>query len=347
MKFQDYYETLGVARSASQDEIKAAFRKLARKYHPDVNPNDKTAEERFKQVQEAYEVLSDTDKRKRYDQLGANWKAGDTFTPPPGWEGGRVNYGGSPFESVEFGGFSDFFAALFGDLGGRGEWRSSGGFPGFGAQAARGTDAEAEIELTLEEAHQGGKRQIQLETTERCASCQGTGMQRQQVCTHCQGTGAVYVPRTLEFTIPAGVRAGSAIRLAGQGGRGTGKAPAGDLYLRVRLKEHPHFTVDGDNIEIELPVTPWEAVLGAQVNVPTLDGSVDMTIPSGAQGGQRLRLKGQGLKRRGGGRGDQFVRLKIMVPQQLSAAERRLFEELKQSSSYNPRRTSDGFRKAS
>ena len=308
VKFRDYYDVLSVARTATDDEIKKAYRTLARKYHPDVNPGDKTAEEKFKELNEAYEVLSDPEKRKRYDRLGANWKAGSDFTPPPGWEQGQGAYRdmGDIFGAAGGGrsatGFSDFFESLFGGRGGR----AGAGF------AMRGFDIEGEIPLSLEEAHRGVTRSVTL-----------------------QGPNG---PKTLDVNIPAGVHDGSVIRLAGQGEPGTGNAPAGDLLLRVRLEPHPLFSVlsNGD-VQIDLPVAPWEAALGARVNVPTLDGSVEMTIPAGAQGGQRLRLRGQGLNRRQGGRGDEYVRLKIVIPPKLTEAEKALFAKLAAESRFNAR----------
>jgi curved DNA-binding protein len=309
VQFRDYYEVLGLTRSATEDEIKKAYRTLARKYHPDVNPGDKSAEEKFKELNEAYAVLSDPEKRKRYDQLGANWKAGSDFTPPPGWEAGRGHYEdfgdifGGAGAGGSTGGFSDFFEALFG---GRGARRGAG-------FAMRGSDVEAEILLPLEEAHRGGTRSITL-----------------------SGSSG---PRTLDVTIPAGVRDGSVIRLTGQGMPGTGNAPAGDILLHVRLQPHSLFTVlNNGDIQLDLPVAPWEAALGARVKVPTLDGSVDMTIPPGAQGGQRLRLRGQGLQRlRDGGRGDQYVRLQLVNPPQLTETQKALFAKLAAESRFDAR----------
>jgi len=337
VKFQDYYEVLGVPRTATADDIKKAYRKLARKYHPDVNPGDQSAEEKFKQVGEAYEVLSDPEKRKRYDQLGEHWKGGADFTPPPGWEGGRVEFGDfSDLFGAErsTGGFSDFFETLFGSRRGR---RSGAGF------AMRGQDVEAAIELSLEEAHHGTTRTITLQTTAVCPTCNGSGVRENQSCATCRGAGVVTRPKTLDVTIPAGVRHGSVMRLAGQGEAGTGNAPAGDLLLHVQLRPHPLFHVleEGD-VEIELPVAPWEAALGAKVRIPTIEGSVDMMVPAGTQGGQRLRLRGQGVQRRGSGRGDQYVRLKLVNPPSLTASERALFEQLAAASHFNPRELMKG-----
>lgn len=307
VRFRDYYEVLGVPRTATDRDIKQQYRKLARKFHPDVNPGDKSAEERFKEINEAYAVLSDPEKRKQYDQLGENWKAGSEFTPPPGWEGGRVEYTdiGDVFGAGEGpGGFSDFFESLFGR---RGAGRA-------GARSRRGADVEAEITLSLEEAHRGAARAITFDAGESAR------------------------PRSLEVTIPPTVREGSIIRLAGQGEPGRDGAAAGDLLLRVRIQPHRLFRLAGDDdLEIELPAAPWEAALGGKVTVPTLDGSVEMTIPPGTQGGQRLRLRGQGLNRRGGGRGDLYVRLKIVIPTRLTARERGLFEQLAAESRFDPR----------
>jgi curved DNA-binding protein len=334
VKFQDYYETLGVARAATTDEIKKAYRKLARKYHPDVNPNDKAAEEKFKEISEAYEVLSDPEKRKRYDQLGAGWKAGADFTPPPGWTpwgGVRVEYGdlGDIFGAGGAGGFSDFFETLFG---------ARRGAPRGAPFSMRGRDVEAEMEIGLEDAHHGATQAITIQATAPCPTCNGAGAIDNKPCPTCRGAGVVRRPKTLDVNIPAGVREGSVIRLTGQGEPGMGNAPPGDLLLRLRLKPHRFFSVtpEGD-VQIDLPVAPWETALGARVNVPTLGGSVEMTIPAGAQGGQRLRLRGQGLNRRGGGRGDEYVRLKIVTPPKLTEKERELFERLAAESRFNPR----------
>jgi len=329
VKFRDYYEVLGVAKTATEDEIKQAYRKLARKYHPDVNPGDKSAEEKFKEINEAYEVLSDADKRKRYDQLGQNWKAGQDFRPPPEWEGAHVEYGDLFGGGRGQSGFSDFFESLFG---GRRGARGGAGF------AMRGQDIEAEIALTLEEAHRGVKRSITLQSIESCPDCKGSGVKNGKTCPTCRGAGVIPRPKSLEVTIPAGVRDGSVIRLAGQGEPGTNGASTGDLLLHVRIRPHRLFAIAGDDdVQIELPVAPWEAALGAKVMAPTLDGPVEMKIPAGAQGGQRLRLRGQGLNRRGGGRGDEYVKIKIVIPPTLTPQEKELFEKLAAESRFNAR----------
>jgi curved DNA-binding protein len=339
---KDYYAELGVSRSATYDQIKAAYRKLARKHHPDLNPGDKAAEERFKELQQAYEVLSNPESRKLYDQYGENWKVVQQTgqAPPPNWEGFRQGgqqqqSGGYDFSGFDFGGFRpgtsgegfDFFEELFGRAGAA---RQTG--------PRRGRDVEAELELSLEEAHAGGRRTLQLQSAETCPTCHGTGVvSEDQMCPTCGGRGQVLKPKTIDVNIPAGMRDGSSVRLAGQGSTGLNGGRGGDLYLHIRLKPHPTFRVEGDDLEVEMPIAPWEAVLGARIQVPTIDGKVEMSVPQGAQSGQRLRLRGQGLNKRKGGRGDEYVRLNIRVPKTVSAEERRLYEDLQRLSTFNPR----------
>ncbi len=307
--FRDYYEVLGVPRDASTDDIRSAYRKLARQYHPDVN-KDPEAEDRFKEIAEAYEVLRDLEKRERYDRLGANWKAGEDVSGTAGFgdvaqQGGFRQQGGFGDVRVDFGdgaGFSDFFESLFG--GRRGRTRTSG-FDGF---SARGADQEATLELSLEEAARGGQRKISL------------------------GDGRDY-----EVNVPAGVRDGQRIRLAGEGGRGADGGPAGDLFLRVRLKPHPRFRVQGHDLYVDLPVAPWEAALGATVEVPTLEGRTRVKVPPGSSSGRRLRLKDEGMPGPGGVSGDLYATVKITVPKKLSKKERQLFEQLAEVSSFDPR----------
>jgi DnaJ-class molecular chaperone len=339
---KDCYEVLGIKRGASEADIKQAYRKLARKFHPDLNPSDKAAEERFKELQEAYDVLSEAENRKLYDQYGANWRAvkAGAGVPPPGWEGsqrstrgGRAGTGGFDFGDLDFsnfrtagGGGFDIFEEMFGAAG-RARGRRSG----------RGQDVEANLELSLEEAHRGGRRTLQMQVAEACPTCSGTGLKDGKPCETCGGAGQVIRPKTIEVNIPSGVRDGSTIRLAGQGGTGSNGSEPGDLYLHIRLRPHPVFIVNGDDLEVELPIAPWEAVLGAKVEAPTIDGKVELTVPAGASSGQRLRLRGQGLNKRKGGRGDEYVRLKIVVPKDVSAEERRLYEELSRISGFKPR----------
>ena len=290
MEYKDYYKTLGVARDASADDIKRAYRKLARKYHPDVS-KEPNAENRFKDVAEAYEVLKDADKRAAYDQLGSNWQAGQGFTPPPGWGSGfefRSGAGG--------GGFSDFFDSLFG--------RGFGDERGPRRPAGR-EDQHAQIRITLEDAFHGSTRTVNLS----------------------QADGRT---RTLEVRIPKGVRAGQRIRLAGQGGHGA------DLYLEIDFAPHRLYRLEGADLYLDLPVTPWEAALGATVKVPTLGGPVELTIPAGSQSGDRLRLRGRGLPAKPAP-GDQYVVLKLVTPPARTEAARELYRRLAAELPLDPR----------
>lgn len=321
MKFQDYYETLGVTREASAEEVQKAYRKLARKYHPDVNKS-KGAEERFKEIGEAYEVLKDPEKRRRYDALGANWKAGQEFRPPPGFEGGQF-YSSGGGAGVDLGGFSDFFETLFGQGRGASYDFSGGGFRssphdfgrmfegGAGARSRVGASQEAEITIPLEDVYRGAKTEVTLQSP--------------------------HGVKTLAVRIPPGTTDGSTIRLQGQGAPGRGDGPAGDLHLKVKIAAHPRYGLTGYDLETVVPVAPWEAVLGAKVDFETLDGRVKLTIPSGAQAGQRFRLKGKGLARTATERGDLYAVLQITVPRDPSVEERAMYQELARVSGFNPR----------
>lgn len=347
-KKRDYYEILGVSRAASEDEIKKAYRKLARKSHPDLNPGDKVAEERFKEIQEANEVLSNSENRKKYDKYGENWRFAEQYEAaeaargaqgqgqsPPNWENFRAGNGAQSagFDFNDFSGFQggaggfDFFGDLFNRGGRTGTRRPS-----------RGHDVEATLELSLEDAHRGGRHSLQMQAADVCPTCHGTGVVNgNQVCPTCHGAGQILKTKTIEVNTPPGVRDGSTLRLAGQGGAGAGTVPPGDLYLHIRLRPHSVFAVNGDDLETELSITPWEAVLGAKVQVPTIEGFVEMTIPPNAQTGAKLRLRGRGLNKRGGGRGDEYVRLKIVAPRKVSDEEKRVYEELRKISDFNPR----------
>ena len=310
VQFRDYYETLGVSKTASEDEIRSAFRKLARKYHPDVAKDKKTAEEKFKQINEAYEVLSDPEKRRKYDQLGEHWNQPGGFQPPPQWGAGQPGGGGYRWGSgenggveFEFGGtgFSDFFEAFFG--GGRGR-SAFGGFGQRGETAERGSDVEADIMVTLEEALHGSTRQVSL----RRAGSKKT--------------------EAYQVRIPRGVREGQRIRLAGQGEAGERGGKSGDLFLRVRLARHPDFSVEGSDLVHEVKIAPWQAVLGDQLIVPTLEGNARLKLPPGTQGGQRFRLRERGLPGVSGQRGDLYVVVQIALPKKLSEREREIWEQL-------------------
>jgi curved DNA-binding protein len=337
VKYKDYYQTLGVKRKASRDEIRKAYRELAKKYHPDVNPGDKVAEERFKDVQEAYAVLSDSEKRRTYDQLGTDWRAGSDFTPPPGWGGRRVEFRDWGDLSDVFGGgggFSDFFQSIFGGFG----MDEAGSTQSRRRSAARGNDMEASIQLDLEDVHSGVQRVLTLHSVQTCPDCGGRGIKRRKQCPTCGGSGQLRKPKRMTVKIAPGARQDSVLRLKGKGGKRTASGPAGDLYLRINIKPHRLFTVAGkDDLQMEVAVSPWEAALGAEIRVPTLEGSVTMSVPPGTQNGSRLRLRGQGLRRRDGTRGDQYAKLKIVVPTSLSSKEKQLLQELVRTSSFKPR----------
>jgi len=346
VEFKDYYKVLGVPRTASSDDIRKAFRKLAREYHPDVAKDKKNAEEKFKEINEAYEVLGDGDKRKKYDTLGADWKNGG-FRPPPGggpggqayktytWHSGAPGAGGEA-EDFQFGGtgFSDFFEQFFGGGGGMGGGGRRGGFA---QEREQGNDVEADLMVTLEEATRGAIRPITLRRTTRCPECKGTGVVGRRACPKCGGQGQVQVTETYKVKIPAGVRDGQRLRVAGQGEPGTGGAPAGDLYLRVRLASHPDFRVEGGDLFHDVDLAPWEAALGSNVTVPTLNGTVNIKIPAGTQNGQRLRVRGRGLPAREGDAGDLYVIARVQMPKELNAKEKELWEQLARESHFNPR----------
>ena len=312
MEYKDYYEIMGVKKDATQDEIKRAYRKLARKYHPDVS-KEADAETKFKEVGEAYEVLKDPEKRSAYDQLGSQWQAGQDFHPPPGWDAG-FEFSGGGEGGPDLGGFSDFFESLYG----RGFHRASQQAGSARDFRMRGDDHHAKVMVDLEDSYQGATRSITL-----------------QVSSLDESGRVVTKPRTLKVRIPKGIRRGQQIRLAGQGGAGYGGGGAGDLYLEVDFNPRSHYRVEGADVYLDLPLAPWEAALGATVKVPTPAGAVDLKIPAGSQPGKKLRLKGRGIPARE--KGDLYVVLQITLPKAENESQRRIYEEMKQQFSFNPR----------
>ena len=316
MDFKDYYTIMGVERTASQDEIKRAYRKLARKYHPDVS-KESDAEVRFKEVGEAYEVLKDPEKRAAYDQLGKNWKAGQDFNPPPNWDAG-FEFSGGGFTDGDASAYSDFFESLFGrGFGGTGGGRGAGG--SYGGYHAHGEDHHAKVLIDLEDAYNGATRSIALSTPE--VDSRGHVVTKQ---------------RTLNVKIPKGVKQGQRIRLAGQGSPGMGSGQAGDLYLEVEFKPHSIYRIEGHDVYVDLPVTPWEAALGASIKVPTPDGKVDMKIPAGTVSGRKMRLKARGIP--GKPPGDLYVVPQITLPPADSEAAKELYRKMAEQLAYNPRK---------
>ncbi len=350
---KDYYKILGVDKNASQDDIKKAYRKLARKYHPDLNPGDKTAEQKFKEINEAYEVLSDPKKRAEYDQFGSS----------------PFGAGGPGFEEFRTHDFRDIFdfGDIFSDFFGRGA--------GTQTQYAKGHDLVMGLELTLEEAFAGATKTISFNREVNCSSCNGSGAESSQVCnvcggtgkiqtskgffkisqpcnvcrgtgkrvlkscSSCGGTGRIFKTETVKVKIPKGADTGSRVKLKGMGGAGIGGGPPGDLFIEITVKPHPIFKRKGDDVYIDLPVTFGEAALGAKVEIPTLDGKVTMTLPPGTQGGQRFKLAGKGFPSpRTGIRGNQYADIKIVVPKNIDNKGKDLIKQIESLYKENPRK---------
>jgi len=328
--FKDYYQILGVSPKATDDEIKKAFRALARKYHPDVAKDKKTAEEKFKEINEANEVLSNPESRRKFDQLGADWKNGAQSQRPPGRGGQPFGGQGAPGgeDEFQFGGtgFSDFFEQFFG----RREGGHARGSSPFGSQqfsrggeepepATRGQDIRGDILITLDEVLKGATRAISVRRTNARTGREET--------------------TTYQVRIPKGIQAGQSVRVAGKGGEGASGGSAGDIYLRVRFAQHPDWQVRGADLMGHLELAPWEAVLGATVPVQTFEGSISIKVPAGFQQGQKLRVRGKGLPSGAAKRGDLYIEVSIQVPAQLGKEEERLWKELATASTFNPRKT--------
>ena len=325
MAGKDYYELLGVKKDATEKEIKQAYRRLARRYHPDVNPGDKSAEARFKEINNAYEILSDKDKRQKYDKYGDKWQYADQFEQAarqqPQWDysqgGGSYHFGG------DIGGMDSIFDELFSG-GGRARTHSRR------TRQARGEDLESPVEVTLEEAYKGTTRTISLEMPETCRTCRGTGRIQNIACSTCRGSGMVADIKRLEVKIPAGVQTGSRVRIAGKGQPGFDGGSSGDLYLRITIGPHPTLEREGDNLATTIPVPLTVAVLGGEVQVPTPSGKLALKIPPETQNGRIFRLAGRGMPRLGSsGHGDLLAKVNVVLPTGLSEKEKELFRQLK------------------
>jgi len=310
MEYKDYYDILGVSSDATQDQIKRAYRKLARKYHPDVS-EAADADQRFKEVGEAYEVLKDGEKRAAYDQLGSGWQQGQDFRPPPDWDAAGYDFSGGGYTTADAAHFSDFFESLFGGAG-AGGYRTAGG-----PFAGRGEDIDAKVTIDLEDAYGGATRSLTMHAPE--VTPNGRITQR---------------TRTLNVRIPKGIKQGQKIRLAGQGSPGLG-GESGDLYLEVEFSPHRNYRVEGSDVYLDLPVTPWEAGLGATVKVPTPSGNVDLKIPAGSQQGRKLRLKGRGIPAKSPG--DLYVVLQIALPPADSRKAKKMYKQMQEETDFNPR----------
>lgn len=349
MEYKDYYKTLGVSRSANADEIKKAFRKLARKYHPDINPGDQAAETKFKEINEAYEVLSDAEKRKKYDQFGSDWNRYQQTGSGGGFDwsqyinqpgGVRVDFGSGGFGGSGFNGsygqgapgaqtgFSDFFESMFGTMGGR----QTSGFGGGGSRAQKGQDYEQTVDITLEEAYNGTQRQIRLEVPQACATCNGTGVQSGNLCSTCGGTGVSgQQGRTLTIKIPAGIDTGGKVRASGEGGPGINGGPRGDLYLLVNVVAHERYEREGLDLRYRAPIDLYTMLLGGEARIALMSGkTLTLQIPANTQNGKVFRIRGQGMTKPGGEqRGDLYVICEAQLPTELSSRERELVQELR------------------
>jgi len=327
MASKDYYNVLGVGRNASTQELKKAYRQLARKYHPDVNPGDKSAEETFKKINEAYEVLSDKEKRKKYDKFGDQWQHADQFAQAGGKQGPYQGFssstfsrsGGTRFEGGDIGSLFD-------------EILRGGGGAGFKPRPRRGQDIEYGVEVSLKEAFGGTHRMLSLQTQKPCPSCRGSGSQQNNICPNCRGAGIVPGTERLEVKVPAGVKTGSRVRLAGKGGHGASGGSRGDLFLLVKVKPHRLFERNGDDLKVSAPVPLTIAMLGGEVSVPSIKGvKLALKIPPETQNGRTFRLTGQGMPKLGKAtRGNLIARADIVLPDKLSAEEKDIFKKLKQ-----------------
>ena len=326
MANKDYYSILGVSRGASDKDIKDSFRKLARKYHPDVNPGNKAAEDRFKEINQAYEVLSDAKKRQDYDQFGENWEYAEQFKQAgghgasgAGFDFSQFNFSGGQGRAqfTNAAGMDNLFENIF------------GGMRNHKMQPRRGQDIEHKVEITLEEAFSGTRRLLNLQTEDTCQTCSGTGRMQKNICSTCQGAGVIPRMHQLEVKIPAGVKTGSRVRIAGKGAPGRG-GPAGDLFLLISVRSHTHFERQDDDLLINTPLPLVVAMLGGKIEVPTLNGKLELKVPPETQNGKVFRLAGQGMPHLGKtGRGDLLSKMNVVLPLKLNGEEKELFSRLR------------------
>ena len=337
MEYKDYYQVLGIDRSTPEGDIRSAYRKLARQFHPDVNPGNPEAETRFKEINEAYQVLSDAEKRKKYDQFGRDWERYQQTTQTTRgrqdpdfarWYTGSSGGFTTEYAADDSGTFSDFFRTLFGNAGGRRTATPTEAR----VRMERGIDLEQEVEISLEEAFHGTTRVLQMQNEVTCPECGGVGIRQSQLCNTCRGRGTISDDRRLEVKIPQGVSEGSRVRITGKGGPGTGGAAAGDLYLRVRLKPHRQFRLEGASVHVEIPVDLYTCLLGGEVEVPTPSGrTLALTIPPGTQNQKSFRLRAQGMPtlQSPSRRGDLYAMVVVQLPANVSGQQRALFEQLR------------------
>ena len=346
--YKDYYKTLGLARGAAEEEIRNAFRRLARQFHPDKTGNDPNAENQFKEINEAYEVLGDPAKRQRYDQFVGAWESGGWG--PEGWEGfirsgegGRgpnFERGGHEHYSFDGAGFSEFFDGMFGRKGSgqlRNERREKQKKSTDDPADLRGYDLESDIWVTLEEVATGVVRSITMNRAMKCPKCLGMGQYNAHPCEECHGNGSLLKTDTYRVKVPKGIKEGAFLRVAGRGEPGLAHEPAGDLYLKVHYASHPEFRMEHGTLVHDLELAPWEAVLGASVSVPTLDGKATVKVPAGTQNGRKLRLKGRGIPGVDGNTGDLLLAVKVQVPDSARSRERELWQELAKECHFVPR----------
>jgi curved DNA-binding protein len=348
IEYKDYYETLGISRDAGDEDVRRAFRKLARLYHPDKAGNDRRAEDRFKEINEAYEVLSDPVRRQRYDEFDSAWQSNPSadeawkeFARADGSFGSQSGASRSEHFTFTGSGFSEFFDQLFAE---RPEERKSRPQPDIRTRKeveeqtdGRGDDLESDIWVTLEDVARGTIRPITMRRMVRCPTCYGMGQYNAHPCGRCEGKGSFLQSDTFKVKVPKGIQPGAALRIAGRGEQGVKGSSAGDLYLIVRYSSHPDFRFEKGHLIYTLEVAPWEAVLGTSVSVPTVDGSATIRIPAGTRNGHKLRVKGRGLPSADGYPSDLLVEVKVQVPATPATNERRLWEELSRESQFNPR----------